>query len=73
MNDEDTVTTKHLRGFALLDRTRLRQIASRGGKAAHAKGVAHQWTSEQARIAGRKGGLAHHPRRTKQQPPVPAL
>ena len=68
------MTTKHLRGFALLDRARLRQIASRGGKAAHAKGVAHQWTSEQARIAGRKGGLAQHPRRTKQQqPPVPAL
>src|SRR5580765_3400605 len=60
--EEDTVT-KHLRGFALLDRTRLKQIASRGGKAAHAKGVAHHWTSEQARLAGRTGGLAHHPRR----------
>ena len=70
--EEGTVTTKHLRGFALLDRTRLRQIASRGGKAAHAKGVAHQWTSEQARVAGRKGGLAHHPRRVK-QPPAPVL
>jgi general stress protein YciG len=57
------VTTKHLRGFALLDRTKRRQIASKGGKAAHAKGVAHEWSSEQARLAGRKGGLAHHARR----------
>lgn len=57
------MTTKHLRGFALLDRTKRRQIASKGGKAAHAKGVAHEWSSEQARLAGRKGGLAHHARR----------
>jgi len=55
--------TKHLRGFALLDRNRRRQIASKGGKAAHAKGVAHEWSSEQARLAGRKGGLANHARR----------
>jgi len=61
--NEGTVTTKHLRGFALLDRTKRRQIASKGGKAAHAKGVAHEWSSEQARLAGRKGGLAHHARR----------
>ena len=57
------MTTKHLRGFALLDRAKRRQIASKGGKAAHAKGVAHEWSSEQARLAGRKGGLAHHARR----------
>jgi len=57
--------TKHLRGFALLDRNRRRQIASKGGKAAHAKGVAHEWSSEQARLAGRKGGLANHARRMK--------
>jgi general stress protein YciG len=34
-----------------------REIASKAGKAAHAKGTAHQWTSEEARAAGRKGGL----------------
>lgn len=34
------------------------EIASKGGKAAHAKGTAHEWSSEQAREAGRKGGLA---------------
>ena len=66
---------KQDRGFASMDPEKQRRIASKGGKAAHAKGVAHQWTSEQARVAGRKGGLAHHPRRAKQQqqPPVPAL
>ena len=59
--------TKHLRGFALLDRARRRQLASKGGKAAHAKGVAHEWSSEQAQLAGRKGGLARHSKRLKQQ------
>jgi uncharacterized protein len=59
--------TKHLRGFALLDRARRRQLASKGGKAAHAKGVAHEWSSEQAQLAGRKGGLARHNKRLKQQ------
>jgi general stress protein YciG len=33
-----------------------REIASKGGRAAHAKGTAHEWTSEEARSAGRKGG-----------------
>lgn len=59
------MNNKHLRGFALLDRAKRRQIASKGGKTAHAKGVAHEWSSEQARVAGRKGGLAHHQRRVK--------
>jgi general stress protein YciG len=33
-----------------------REIASKGGRAAHAKGTAHEWTSDEARRAGRKGG-----------------
>jgi len=37
-----------------------RQIASKGGKAAHAKGRAHEWTVDEARAAGRKGGAASH-------------
>ena len=45
-----------VRGFAALDKDKQKQIASRGGKAAHAKGKAHQFTSEEARIAGKKGG-----------------
>ena len=47
-----------MRGFASMDKERQRQIASKGGKAAHAKGTAHEFTSEEARRAGRKGGLA---------------
>ena len=45
------------RGFASMDRTKQRDIASKGGKAAHQKGTAHEWTSGEAREAGRKGGL----------------
>lgn len=39
-----------------MDPARQRAIASKGGKAAHAKGTAHEWTSDEAREAGRKGG-----------------
>ena len=46
------------RGFASMDPERQRQIASRGGKAAHASGNAHQFNAAEAREAGRKGGLA---------------
>lgn len=49
---------KHLRGFASMDPQRLREITSMGGKAAHKAGRAHKFTSEEARAAGRKGGLA---------------
>jgi hypothetical protein len=47
-----------------MDRSKQREIASKGGKAAHQKGTAHEWTSEEAREAGRKGGMASH-RRTQ--------
>ena len=50
-----------------MDRTRQKEIASKGGKAAHQKGTAHEWTSEEARNAGRKGGLASHRRRREQK------
>ncbi len=39
-----------------MDSNRQREIASKGGRAAHAKGTAHEWTSDEARVAGRKGG-----------------
>jgi hypothetical protein len=39
-----------------MDANRQREIASKGGRAAHAKGTAHEWTSDEARVAGRKGG-----------------
>jgi uncharacterized protein len=53
---------KAKRGFASMDPAKQREIARRGGKAAHQKGTAHAWTREEAREAGRKGGMAHHPR-----------
>ena len=49
-----------------MDRAKQRDIASKGGKAAHQKGTAHEWTSEEARDAGRKGGIASHQRRREQ-------
>ena len=44
------------RGFASMDPQKQREIASAGGRAAHRQGVAHEWSSEEAREAGRKGG-----------------
>src|ERR1700686_3125818 len=44
------------RGFAAMDQSKQREIASRGGKAAHAQGRAHEFTADEARAAGRKGG-----------------
>jgi len=46
------------RGFASMDREKQREIASKGGRAAHAKGTAHEFDSGEAREAGRKGGMA---------------
>ena len=46
------------RGFASMDPEKQRQIASMGGKAAHQKGTAHEWDSNEAKEAGRKGGQA---------------
>ena len=62
---------KEDRGFASMDRNKQREIASKGGKAAHQKGTAHEWTSEEAREAGRKGGMASHRRKQEQQQPEP--
>ncbi|MCL5407723.1 MAG: KGG domain-containing protein [Patescibacteria group bacterium] len=42
-------------GFSKMDPTKQREIAAKGGRAAHRIGTAHEWTSEKARIAGRKG------------------
>lgn len=53
-----TERKKMNRGFANMDPARQREIASMGGKAAHQKGVGHQWDSKSAREAGVKGGAA---------------
>ena len=56
---------KSRRGFASMDPEKQRSIASKGGKAAHAKGTAHEFTPEEAREAGRKGGEARGKSRSK--------
>ena len=50
------VERKERRGFASMSPEKQREIASKGGRAAHQKGTAHEWTSDEARSAGRKGG-----------------
>jgi uncharacterized protein len=52
------MSDKSKRGFASMDEDKQREIASKGGHAAHEKGTAHEFTSEEAREAGRKGGEA---------------
>jgi general stress protein YciG len=51
------MTGKSRRGFASMDPERQKEIASKGGRAAHEKGTAHEWSSDEARNAGRKGGV----------------
>jgi general stress protein YciG len=62
------------RGFAVMDRERVREIARKGGQAAHRKGTAHKWNETEAIEAGRKGGLARHQLRRSghAQEPEPA-
>mgnify|MGYP003941563513 CR=1 FL=1 len=54
--NETSRQTSSRRGFASMDPAKQREIASKGGKAAHRQGVAHEWSAEEARVAGRKGG-----------------
>lgn len=51
------------RGFASMSPEKQRAIASKGGVAGHKKGTAHEWTSDEAREAGRKGGMNSHARK----------
>lgn len=51
-------TRKARRGFAAMTAEKQRELASKGGRAAHAKGTAREWSVEEARSAGRKGGQA---------------
>ena len=51
-----TTERKERRGFASMSPEKQREIASKGGRAAHEKGTAHEWTADEARSAGRKGG-----------------
>ena len=56
--NEQNGTRKAVRGFAAMDREKQREIARKGGRAAHEQGVAHQWNTNEAREAGKKGGQA---------------
>jgi len=60
------------RGFASMDREKQREIASKGGRAAHKIGAAHEWTREEAQAAGRKGGLARHRKSQPESAPAAA-
>lgn len=65
MEETEVLQTSGLRsrrGFAAMDKEKQRAIASKGGKSAHAQGVAHTFTPAQAKAAGRKGGRAAHAR-----------
>jgi hypothetical protein len=52
------MTARERRGFAAMSREKQREIARRGGRAAHQKGTAHEFNADEARAAGRKGGVA---------------
>jgi uncharacterized protein len=54
LHPTNTTPRRSLRGFAAMDPQRQREIASLGGRAAHQSGHAHEFTSEEARVAGRK-------------------
>lgn len=58
MNNQNNNTGKSIRGFAAMDAEKQREIARKGGRAAHEQGVAHEWSSDEARAAGKKGGQA---------------
>ena len=55
-----TKEKKERRGFAAMSREKQREIAIKGGRAGHKKGTAHEWTLDEAREAGRKGGQVSH-------------
>lgn len=61
---------KERRGFASMSAEKQREIASKGGRAAHEKGTAHEWTPDEARQAGRKGGQISRGGRGRLGPPI---
>jgi general stress protein YciG len=61
------IPSKRPRGFAAMDRKLVSDIARKGGRAAHAAGTAHEFTPEEARLAGGKGGRAIHRNRRAPQ------
>lgn len=66
-SENQNAQQKSRRGFAAMSPERQREIASQGGKAAHIKGVAHEWNQEAARQAGKKGGLVSGKKRASER------
>lgn len=61
---------KRARGFAAMSLERRREVASKGGKIAQARGTAHQWTAEEASAAGKKGSARYARRAVEMEPPT---
>lgn len=72
MSDEQSIPQKKRRGFATMAPEKVSEIASAGGRAAHQSGRGHEWTKEEARAAGAKGGhqTANKRRAAKGLPPT---
>ena len=68
LNETPKKNGRSNRGFASMDAAKQREIASKGGKAAHEKGTAHEFTSEEVAAAGRKGGQARRAHAQQRQP-----
>ncbi|MGZ3940118.1 MAG: KGG domain-containing protein [Flavisolibacter sp.] len=69
MNNHNGEQRRSVRGFAAMDAEKQREIARKGGRAAHEQGVAHEWSSHEAREAGKKGGQSRG-RRSKEDGPA---
>jgi len=70
MNNQNGAQKKSVRGFAAMDAEKQREIARKGGRAAHEQGVAHEWSSTEARDAGKKGGQSRGGRSKKDDGPL---
>lgn len=69
-NINENGRTKSIRGFAAMDQEKQRDIARKGGRAAHEQGVAHEWSSSEAREAGKKGGKSRNSRQGRDDRPL---
>ena len=69
-NQNNGAQKKSVRGFAAMDTEKQREIARKGGRAAHEQGVAHEWSSHEAREAGKKGGQSRGRRSSKDDGPL---
>jgi uncharacterized protein len=69
-NQQNNGQRKSVRGFAAMDQEKQREIARKGGRAAHEQGVAHEWSSQEAREAGKKGGQARGKQNSREEGPL---